>query len=554
MKFSNKKLKGKITPRSGAIKAYRASPGGLETSTYAALAYAKKDGKPKVVVQGNSYGSRVFHIANTNEDLKKYTVMSKEAHVYLVQPDGSVFEADALTEATQGKRHMEIWERRLRIAMGTTWEDELKEACLTEEFGKKITGGAPAKADPKAKPGTSMKEPEKETLPDPAEDDKDGLPPKTLSDPATPGDAKDNIEKEKDDEETAEGDPKAPGGEGPAKPEGGDAPPGGAPKGADPQAAQAAFDQKPTQDGSQPPMPDPTQSPAQATPQAPGAPQATMAPPAGNQGAPAAPAAAAPPAGGPPTPAAGVNPAAAPQPPQPASGPGVDPVKDPTSAAQPAPTPTDPTQAPAQASMTPPTAPGAPDGSQPPEGADGAQQQPEGPGAQPPGQNPPGAAQPAQDIPGGAGQPAQDAMGAAAQQGQPADPAAAPPGAPDPNVQQGQAPAPGPAGATPGAPGAAPPGAAPGAPDPAMGAQDPMQQGAPAQPGQAIPQGASTIQLVLRDDMEAQRAVEWLKSMGLGNTSANGNRILTFAATPEDMTVVTRTAQAFGLELSNQLV
>ncbi len=81
-----------------------------------------------------------------------------------------------------------------------------------------------------------------------------------------------------------------------------------------------------------------------------------------------------------------------------------------------------------------------------------------------------------------------------------------------------------------------------------------MQQGAPAQPGQAIPQGAKTIQLVLRDDMEAQRAVEWLKSMGLGNTSANGNRILTFAATPEDMTVVTRTAQAFGLELSNQLV
>jgi len=85
-----------------------------------------------------------------------------------------------------------------------------------------------------------------------------------------------------------------------------------------------------------------------------------------------------------------------------------------------------------------------------------------------------------------------------------------------------------------------------------MAAGDPMQQQQAAM-GRPIPQGAKTIQLVLRDEMEAQRAVEWLKSMGIGNSQANGNRILTFAATPEDMTIVTRTAAAFGLELSNNL-
>lgn len=98
MKFSNLRLKGKITPTDGAISEYRKNPGLLTKAVYAAAAYAKKRHADMVVVPGNSMMASIYHIAPATEDLKKYTVMSTTAHVMLVKVDGSVYECDAEPE------------------------------------------------------------------------------------------------------------------------------------------------------------------------------------------------------------------------------------------------------------------------------------------------------------------------------------------------------------------------------------------------------------------------------------------------------------------------
>ena len=435
------------------------------------------------------------------EDLKEWEELSSEAL--------TLMESKLHSEA-----NMELWENRLSVIAGKSWEKVLRESLL-EEFppkkpddkSRKMATGSAAPAPEGTKPGTAMKDPdagapEKASDPSLSKSEKDGLAKKTLSDPAEPQ----SVDQSKD--ELAQDDEKDAGGGAPG------AAPGAAPKGSDPQAAAQAFAQKPAGPGIPAPtaMPDPKTAPGQAAPPPGQAPAATMAP----KGAPVQ-----------------QNPAAAGMPPQagsaPPGQPPVAPQKPPIPGAQGKP------QVPGQGApgappvpgQTPPAAkaPGAP--GQPPAPAQGTPQAPGAPG-QPPA--------PAQgQAPGVPGQPpaqgqAPAAMQAQAQQGVPADPAAA--------AAQGQAPIPG--------QGQADPNMAP-------GAQAPGMPGQPQVPGQAMPQGAKTIQLVLRDEMEAQRAVEWLKAMGLGNTQVNGNRLLTFAATPEDMTIVTRTAAAFNLEMSNQL-
>jgi hypothetical protein len=62
--------------------------------------------------------------------------------------------------------------------------------------------------------------------------------------------------------------------------------------------------------------------------------------------------------------------------------------------------------------------------------------------------------------------------------------------------------------------------------------------------------GAKTIQLILRNDDEAQRASQWLQAMGM-SAQLNGSRVLSVANSGEDIAVLTRMATAFGLEMNN---
>lgn len=82
--------------------------------------------------------------------------------------------------------------------------------------------------------------------------------------------------------------------------------------------------------------------------------------------------------------------------------------------------------------------------------------------------------------------------------------------------------------------------------------QNPPPQQAP-QPQQAqaaaIPDGAKTIQFLLRSEGEASKAGEWLQAMGLQNTQVNGPKVLTFASTSEDLIIIQRMANAFDLQL-----
>jgi len=73
--------------------------------------------------------------------------------------------------------------------------------------------------------------------------------------------------------------------------------------------------------------------------------------------------------------------------------------------------------------------------------------------------------------------------------------------------------------------------------------------GAPGSPQQGAA-GAKTVQLILRNDDEAQRAAQWLQAMGM-SAQLNGARVLSVAQSGEDMAILTRMATAFGLEMSN---
>jgi hypothetical protein len=64
-----------------------------------------------------------------------------------------------------------------------------------------------------------------------------------------------------------------------------------------------------------------------------------------------------------------------------------------------------------------------------------------------------------------------------------------------------------------------------------------------------VPEGAKTLQLLLRSPDEAKKAAEWLTAMGLQNTQINGPKVLTFASTSEDLIIVQRMASAFDLQL-----
>lgn len=74
------------------VKNYRRSPGDFTCAANAAFYYAKKHKKRMLIVPGNSYGRSIFHITTEDDDIKKYTVLSGDFRMAIVNESGEVFE------------------------------------------------------------------------------------------------------------------------------------------------------------------------------------------------------------------------------------------------------------------------------------------------------------------------------------------------------------------------------------------------------------------------------------------------------------------------------
>ena len=73
---------------------YRRSPGDIHLAIGAALHYARKNNKRMVVIPGNSYMNKVYHIATESSDIKSFTVAGG-SDCYIVNIDGSTYIGDA---------------------------------------------------------------------------------------------------------------------------------------------------------------------------------------------------------------------------------------------------------------------------------------------------------------------------------------------------------------------------------------------------------------------------------------------------------------------------
>jgi hypothetical protein len=79
------------TVKAGRMREYCKNPASLNLAASAAAYTANKLGERVVVVEGNSYGNKVYHIAQQSEPLSKYTAMSCTAKVLIVEPSGECF-------------------------------------------------------------------------------------------------------------------------------------------------------------------------------------------------------------------------------------------------------------------------------------------------------------------------------------------------------------------------------------------------------------------------------------------------------------------------------
>jgi hypothetical protein len=107
---------GNIQSRSGDVKRWRATPGNLDAATRAAAHYAKRDGTPQIVIEGNSYMSKVHHIYGIDEDAigKNYIGRYSPVPLRIVHPNGDAYDVRAtrLNKARQGEDLKRIKESR----------------------------------------------------------------------------------------------------------------------------------------------------------------------------------------------------------------------------------------------------------------------------------------------------------------------------------------------------------------------------------------------------------------------------------------------------------
>lgn len=113
---------GNVTPKTGDIKRWRGSPGSLDAATKAAAHYAKKDGKPMMVVPGNSFMNKTFNIYDIDEDGlgRSQPGILSPVNMRIVQPNGDVYSArgSKLRKARQGDELSRIKEARKASSAG----------------------------------------------------------------------------------------------------------------------------------------------------------------------------------------------------------------------------------------------------------------------------------------------------------------------------------------------------------------------------------------------------------------------------------------------------
>jgi hypothetical protein len=69
MKYELLSIVGMTEPR---LKEYRANPGSINAAAAAAAHCAKRNKAPMLVIEGNSYMKRVYHIARETDALAKF--------------------------------------------------------------------------------------------------------------------------------------------------------------------------------------------------------------------------------------------------------------------------------------------------------------------------------------------------------------------------------------------------------------------------------------------------------------------------------------------------
>ena len=77
-----------------SVKRYRESPGDFTLAANAAAYYAKKYNKTMVIVPGNSYGKKVYHIANESDDLAKFLGFTTLTLGAIAEVDGNIYYAE----------------------------------------------------------------------------------------------------------------------------------------------------------------------------------------------------------------------------------------------------------------------------------------------------------------------------------------------------------------------------------------------------------------------------------------------------------------------------
>ena len=87
----------KIGAAVSGVKEYKARPGNFQFACNAAYHYAKRNKAARmIVVPGNSYGSKVYHIARETDSLAKYQPGgATESVVGIVSEFGEVFKGVA---------------------------------------------------------------------------------------------------------------------------------------------------------------------------------------------------------------------------------------------------------------------------------------------------------------------------------------------------------------------------------------------------------------------------------------------------------------------------
>lgn len=93
MKITIKSKAGKVKP--GRVREYRKYPANINLAVSAAAHYAIKRNERMIVVEGNSYGRKVYHVTRESDDLTKYTIMRCTANVLVLDPNGDCYYAIA---------------------------------------------------------------------------------------------------------------------------------------------------------------------------------------------------------------------------------------------------------------------------------------------------------------------------------------------------------------------------------------------------------------------------------------------------------------------------